>query len=190
MQYCYIVGSKGFGNYGGYETFVDKLTEYHRDNENIKYFVACKSNENSTFVHNNAVGFNIKVPNIGAAQAIYYDVKALQWCIDHIRENHVEHPIVYILACRIGPYAKYFKKEIHQLGGKLYVNPDGGYEIIESTGEKPVKSRLPRDSVFYHNPSPEHQTISYSGFLGLFAMPVATSEMRRVFCILKIPENR
>ena len=125
MQYCYIVGSKGFGNYGGYETFVDKLTEYHKDNENIKYFVACKSNENSTFIHNNAIGFNIKVPNIGAAQAIYYDVKALQWCIRHIKDNHVEHPIVYILACRIGPYAKHFKKEIHRLGGKLYVNPDG-----------------------------------------------------------------
>lgn len=29
VQHVFIVGSKGIpGNYGGYETFVDKLTEY------------------------------------------------------------------------------------------------------------------------------------------------------------------
>jgi rhamnosyltransferase len=32
---------------------------------------------------------------------------------------------VYILACRIGPFARHFQKKIHKLGGKLYVNPDG-----------------------------------------------------------------
>lgn len=32
------------GNYGGYETFIDKLTEYHKNNNNIKYHVACKLN--------------------------------------------------------------------------------------------------------------------------------------------------
>ena len=138
MQYCYIVGSKGFGNYGGYETFVDKLTEYHRDNKAIKYFVACKSKENSTFLHNNATGFNIQVPNIGPAQAIYYDVKALKWCINHIKEHHVEHPIVYVLACRIGPFAAYFEKKIHELGGKLYVNPDG-HEWMRGKWSRPVR---------------------------------------------------
>ncbi|MCH5342480.1 MAG: DUF1972 domain-containing protein [Acetatifactor sp.] len=138
MRFCYIVGSKGFGNYGGYETFVDKLTECHKNNKEIQYFVACKGSENSTFIHNNAVGFYIKVPNIGPAQAIYYDVKALQWCIKHIRDNHVEHPIVYILACRIGPFAKYFEKQIHQLGGKLYVNPDG-HEWMRGKWSAPVR---------------------------------------------------
>ena len=29
----FIVGSKGMGNYGGYETFVDKLTEYHQNDK-------------------------------------------------------------------------------------------------------------------------------------------------------------
>ena len=32
------------GAYGGYETFVYKLTEYLQDNPNIKYHVACKAN--------------------------------------------------------------------------------------------------------------------------------------------------
>ncbi len=31
IQHVFIVGSKGIpGSYGGYETFVDKLTEYHQ----------------------------------------------------------------------------------------------------------------------------------------------------------------
>ena len=44
MQNVFIIGSKGIpAAYGGYETFVDKLTEYHRNNDKIKYHVACKT---------------------------------------------------------------------------------------------------------------------------------------------------
>ena len=42
MQNVFIVGAKNLGNYGGYETFVDKLTEYHKENKEIKYHVAIK----------------------------------------------------------------------------------------------------------------------------------------------------
>ena len=42
MQNIFIVGSKGIpGSYGGYETFVDKLTEYHQNDPAVKYHVAC-----------------------------------------------------------------------------------------------------------------------------------------------------
>ncbi|MBE6051524.1 MAG: glycosyltransferase family 1 protein [Clostridium sp.] len=126
MKHVFIVGSKGIpGTYGGYETFVDKLTEYHKDNKSIKYHVACKSTENSEFKYNNARCFNIKVPNVGSAQAIYYDILALINCCDYIKKNHIKNPIVYILACRIGPFAAYFQKKIHKLGGKVFLNPDG-----------------------------------------------------------------
>ena len=126
MQHIFIVGSKGIpGAYGGYETFVDKLTEYHQNNTDIKYHVACKSTENSEFEYHNARCFNVKVPNIGAAQAVYYDVAALNACCKYIKNNNIENPIVYILACRIGPFAAHFKRKIHKLGGVVYVNPDG-----------------------------------------------------------------
>lgn len=36
MQHVFIVGSKSLGAYGGYETFVYKLTEYHQNNEQIR----------------------------------------------------------------------------------------------------------------------------------------------------------
>ena len=39
-QSIYIVGSKGIpAKYGGFETFVEKLTEFQQD-KNIQYYVA------------------------------------------------------------------------------------------------------------------------------------------------------
>lgn len=35
-QSVFLVGAKSLGNYGGYETFVDKLTEYHQNNTSIE----------------------------------------------------------------------------------------------------------------------------------------------------------
>ncbi len=39
VQNVFLVGAKSLGAYGGYETFVYKLTEYHQNNPNIKYHV-------------------------------------------------------------------------------------------------------------------------------------------------------
>lgn len=139
MKHVFIVGSKGIpGAYGGYETFVDKLTEYHQDNKEIKYHVACKSNENSEFEYHNARCFNVKVPNIGAVQAIYYDVEALNRCVRYIKDNIIENPIVYILACRIGPFMAKYVRKIHKLGGVVYVNPDG-HEWKRAKWSAPVR---------------------------------------------------
>lgn len=138
MQNVFIVGAKNLGNYGGYETFVDKLTEYHKENKEIKYHVAIKDKEYGEFEKNNARCFKIKVPNIGPAQAIYYDVKALSECCKYIKEHNIDNPIVYILACRIGPFAKYFRKKIHKLGGRLYINPDG-HEWMRAKWSAPVR---------------------------------------------------
>lgn len=146
IQHIYLVGAKSLGAYGGYETFVYKLTEYHQNKENIKYHVACKANgdgcmdeskfegvtkiNDHEFEFHNAHCFKIDVPQIGSAQAIYYDVAALKACCEHIKKNHIPHPIVYIMACRIGPFAGHFYREIHKLGGTVFLNPDGECEII------------------------------------------------------------
>lgn len=139
MQHVFIVGSKGIpGAYGGYETFVDKLTEYHQDHPELKYHVACKDTEYKEQVYHNARCFHIKVPNIGPAQAIWYDVAALAACCKYIKANQIEKPIVYILACRIGPFMKHFVKKIHKLGGVVYVNPDG-HEWLRAKWPAPVR---------------------------------------------------
>ena len=37
VQHVFLVGAKSLGAYGGYETFVYKLTEYHQNKKNINY---------------------------------------------------------------------------------------------------------------------------------------------------------
>ena len=139
MQHIFIIGSKGIpGAYGGYETFVDKLTEYHQDREELKYHVACKDTKTFEETYHNARCFHVKVPNIGPAQAIYYDVAALNRCCKYIAAHKVENPIVYILACRIGPFMARFVRKIHKLGGKVYVNPDG-HEWLRAKWPAPVR---------------------------------------------------
>lgn len=154
MQHVFIVGAKSIGQYGGYETFVDKLTEYHQDNKKIKYHIACKANgqgymderkldkvtriNSSEFIYHNAHCFKLEVPDIGPVQAIYYDIKALEYCCDYITKNKIKHPIVYILACRIGPFLRKYKKIIHDTGGTLYVNPDG-HEWKRAKWSAPVR---------------------------------------------------
>lgn len=125
MKHIFIIGSKGIpANYGGFETFVEKLTEQQQSKE-IKYHVSCLADNDDEFEHNGARCFNVKVPNIGAAKAVYYDVIAFKECIRYIKENRIENPIVYILACRIGPFLGNYKKQLNKLGGTLFVNPDG-----------------------------------------------------------------
>lgn len=154
MQDVFIIGSKSLGAYGGYETFIYKITKYHQNNEKLKYHVACKENgdgcmdetklegvakiSDSEFIYNNAHCFKIHIPNIGAAQAIFYDIAALNTCCDYIKKNHIKHPIVYILACRIGPFAAYFQKKIRMFGGKIYLNPDG-HEWMRPKWSIPVR---------------------------------------------------
>lgn len=128
MQHVFIVGSKGIpSSYGGYETFVEKLTE-NRISDEIKYHVACAVDQTPKvwdFEYNGAHCFNIMRRPIGAAKAIFYDIDALRWCIKYINANDIKHPIVYILACRIGPFVKKYIQAIHSLGGAVFVNPDG-----------------------------------------------------------------
>ncbi len=139
MQHVFIVGSKGIpGAYGGYETFVDKLTEYHQDHPQLKYHVSCKDTQSKEEIYHNARCFHIKVPNIGPAQAIWYDVAALSACCSYIQQKGIENPIIYILACRIGPFMGYFTRKIHNLGGKVYVNPDG-HEWLRAKWPAPVR---------------------------------------------------
>lgn len=128
MKHVFIVGSKGIpAKYGGFETFVEKLTEY-RKSEEIQYHVACmKSDEQSAdvYMHNGAECFTIAVPAIGPAKAVYYDIMAVRQVIRYIKEHKLQGSILYILACRIGPFMNCFKKQLEKLDCTVMVNPDG-----------------------------------------------------------------
>ncbi len=141
VRHVYIIGCKSIGMYGGYESFVMNLLKQHENNPRIKYHVACKANgeghmeveklpgaariNDEEFTYCNVHCFLIKVPQIGAAQAIYYDLRALRWACEHIEKNHISEPIVYVLASRVGPFMKKFTKRVHNADGMVYQNPDG-----------------------------------------------------------------
>ena len=147
VQHIFIIGSKSIGQYGGYETFVDKLSEQHKNNPNIKYHIACKANGSgfmdesklegveitkknsdgtvSEFTYNNAHVFKLPCPNLGPAVAIVYDRAAMRYSIEYCKQNNIKHPIFYILTCRIGPFIGGLRRKVKRLGGRYYLNPDG-----------------------------------------------------------------
>lgn len=153
MQHVFLVGAKSLGAYGGYETFINKLTEYHQNDERIKYHVACKANGQGAkrpesvvdagdgrYTYHNADCFEIKVPEkIGSAQAIYYDCAALGICVEIIKKEKIQNPIVYVMACRVGPFFGGYVRQIHKLGGRVFLNPDG-HEWKRAKWSKPVRA--------------------------------------------------
>lgn len=156
----FIIGAKSIGQYGGYETFIDKLTEYHQDNADIRYYIAVKENGSGSmdereldgvsgsgfledgktvsFMYHGAKVFKLHVPEVGPASAILYDLLACRFFLRYCREHQVKRPVFYILACRIGPFIAGITRRVHALEGKVYVNPDG-HEWKRSKWSAPVR---------------------------------------------------
>ena len=91
VQHIFLIGAKGIGFYGGYETFVYKLTEHHQNERRVKYHVSCKANgqgcmdesalegvkriNDNEFEFHNALCFKVRVKDgLGSAQALQYDI--------------------------------------------------------------------------------------------------------------------
>ena len=146
-KHVFIIGSRGLpAKYGGFETFVEELVK-HQSNKNIKYHVACQS-ENSDkgrpgehFDYLGADCFVIKVPNIGPARVIAYDMLAINIALKFCKEEQIEEPIFYILGNTIGGFIGHFVKKIHKINGKVFVNPDG-LEWKRTKWPMPVRSYL------------------------------------------------
>lgn len=147
LRHIFIIGAKCIGQYGGYETFLDKLTEVHASDHSIQYYIATKANGDGamdeskligvkqikrdkdgkvrSFTYHNANVIKFDVPQIGSAQAIAYDEMAFKWYLGYIEKNNIGSPIIYVLACRIGLFFGTLVKKAHRLGCRVYVNPDG-----------------------------------------------------------------
>ncbi|MDO4619784.1 MAG: DUF1972 domain-containing protein [Lachnospiraceae bacterium] len=138
-RHVFIIGTKGIpAAYGGFETFVDKLTEY-RASEEVCYHVACKGEKSGTFRYHGAECFVIPVHSNKPYSAVYYDIAALRSVLAYLRRHReIQNPVVYILACRIGPFIARYAKQIRALGGVLFVNPDG-HEWKRAKWSAPVR---------------------------------------------------
>lgn len=160
VQHVFIIGAKSIGQYGGYETFVDKLIEQHQNESSIKYHIACKANgdgymdetriqhisdvkknekgEVIEFTYRNAHIYKIYCPNIGASVAVYYDCAALNYGIEFCVKQKIDHPIFYVLTCRIGPFIGHYLRRMRAIHGKYYLNPDG-HEWLRAKWSVPVR---------------------------------------------------
>ncbi|MWV43685.1 DUF1972 domain-containing protein [Paenibacillus sp. HJL G12] len=124
-KHVFIIGSKGIpAKYGGFETFVEQLTARRMSRE-TSYHVACLSDRKGEFEHNGARCFQVRVPQVGSARAVLYDLLSLGECVRYIKQRRLTDCIVYILACRIGPFFYAYKRKLEQLGVTVLVNPDG-----------------------------------------------------------------
>lgn len=123
--HVFIVGSKGIpAQYGGFETFVENLTA-RKQSEEILYHISCMDNDEKHFEYNGADCFNVKLPLKGAPGRILHVSRVLEFVEKWKKENPSEKVIVYILGCRIGPLLIPHAKQLHKLGIKIFVNPDG-----------------------------------------------------------------
>ncbi|OZB97666.1 beta 1-4 rhamnosyltransferase Cps2T [Paenibacillus sp. XY044] len=139
MKHVFIVGSKGIpAKYGGFETFVDQLTGRKTDGD-TQYHVACLSDRKAEeFVYQDARCFPVHTPKMGSARAVVYDLLSLLECLKYIKTHRLQNCIVYVLACRIGPFFYVLKRQLEKLGVSVFVNPDG-HEWKRGKWSAPVK---------------------------------------------------
>lgn len=124
--HVFLIGSKGIpARYGGFETFVEKLTAGKHDND-ICYHVSCMNNDEYNFEYNGAICFNVKMPLPGPIGRMLHVSRVLSQ-IETWRKtnNNNESVIVYILGYRVGPFLKSHAKKLRKMNVKIYSNPDG-----------------------------------------------------------------
>ena len=143
MKHVFIIGSRGLpAKYGGFETFVEKLTE-HQISSQIQYHVACLSDDEAFhhFDYKDVDCFTVKPPKLGPARVIAYDMMAVSYALKFAKKERIEQPIFYILGNTIGAFIFPFAHRIHQAGGKFFINPDG-LEWKRAKWSKPVQAYL------------------------------------------------
>ena len=143
MKDVFIIGSRGLpAQYGGFETFVEKLVSGQVASA-ISYHVACLSDEETGrhYDYKGADCFTINPPKLGAARVIAYDMMAIRYALKMVREQEMNKPIFYILGNTIGAFIAPFAKQIHAVGGQFFINPDG-LEWKRAKWSKPVQSYL------------------------------------------------
>ncbi len=125
MRHVYLIGSKGIpANYGGFETFAERLTTKRKSPE-LTYHVACLSDQEGRDEYLGVDCIRLTVPEIGPAKAVLYDRKAFLFALSEIEKNGYRDATILILACRIGIFFSGLMKKARRLGVRVFVNPDG-----------------------------------------------------------------
>ncbi|HEQ2218716.1 beta 1-4 rhamnosyltransferase Cps2T [Streptococcus pyogenes] len=143
MQDVFIIGSRGLpAKYGGFETFVEELIS-HQSSKNIRYHVACLSDTKHKvhFDYKGADCFYLNPPKLGPARVIAYDMMAITYALSYSDQKKIQNPIFYVLGNTVGAFIAPFVKQIHNRGGRFFINPDG-LEWKRSKWSRPVQAYL------------------------------------------------
>ncbi len=143
MQDVFIIGSRGLpAKYGGFETFVEELIS-HQSSKNIRYHVACLSDTKHKvhFDYKGADCFYLNPPKLGPARVIAYDMMAITYALSYSDQHQIQNPIFYVLGNTVGAFIAPFVKQIHNRGGRFFINPDG-LEWKRSKWSRPVQAYL------------------------------------------------
>lgn len=139
MRHVFICGACGIGPRGGYEIFLDKLTEYMSYHYDVKLHVACREpsgHEATGYIPEGAVScgehefeyhgahcFMIRAEDRKMSTAIWYDLESVHYCLRYCKVHRIEKPVLFLLTCRIGPFLGPIRRKLHAIGGTLHVNP-------------------------------------------------------------------
>ena len=125
-QHVFIVGSKGIpASYGGFETFVAKLTQYKKS-PRIQYHVAVLSDHTGEYMHNGARCFCVKVPTSAARRPC--TMTARRWTpASPTAKNIRRSGDRYFTSSPAGSDRLSLTTGSRSMrwAGKLFVNPDG-----------------------------------------------------------------
>jgi len=129
MKNIIIIGSRGYRyNYGGWETFVTELINNSQDKD-MRYFIPYLTHDKYTknkITHtNNIEEVNLYVPNTGFTTMFNFTIKSIEYYIKYLKNHRLDNVVMLILGCKIGPLMPKYTRQLHKLGVKIVLNPDG-----------------------------------------------------------------
>ena len=129
MKNIIIIGSRGYRyNYGGWETFVTELINNSQDKD-MRYFIPYLTHDKNTknkITHtNNIEEVNLYVPNTGFTTMFNFTIKSIEYYIKYLKKHRLDNVVMLILGCKIGPLMPKYTRQLHKLGVKIVLNPDG-----------------------------------------------------------------
>ena len=129
MKNIIIIGSRGYRyNYGGWETFVTELINNSQDKD-MRYFIPYLTHDKNTknkITHtNNIEEVNLYVPNTGFTTMFNFTIKSIEYYIKYLKNHRLDNVVMLILGCKIGPLMPKYTRQLHKLGVKIVLNPDG-----------------------------------------------------------------
>lgn len=129
MKNIIIIGARGYkSNYGGWETFVTNLIQNYED-KNVKFHVPELTHDkkmNKKIIEKEGVScLQVYSPKLGFVTMFIYAIYALKQMRKYIKRNQLEHVVLYVLGCRVGPFYPFLIRSLKKQGIKVYLNPDG-----------------------------------------------------------------